>query len=480
MAAKSLEPVIKPEIKTQETAAVKKEDSKVETELWVDKYKPKSMAKIIGQNTDTSNAAKLLKWLKNWKKHHASGAAAPAKKPWGSGNDDGSSFKAALLSGPPGIGKTTTAQLVCKEAGFTFIEFNASDSRSKKLLDVKLGESVDNGSLDNYFKKPSAPAQPTHSDNHCVIMDEVDGMAGNEDRGGIAELISTIKHSRIPIICICNDRQHPKIRSLVNYCFDLRFYKPGLAQIRSALLSICFKEGVKIPNEVLDQIIVGANYDIRQCLNNLSMWTSNCKTIGKENTNDIEKAVKDIKKNPFEAVKQVFQADPNKPKTLSEKMELFFADYSLMPLLVHENYLHVVPGNLAGNLKQRQLTHLSMMSDSMEGICEGDRIGRMLRTTNNWQLLTPQGIFSCVVPGEKLSGTLNQMVGFPSWFGKNSKQGRVVKLNFLFIFNAGLGFFSQFLIPSSGYLVLNKSGIFMGPFRCIKIILKNMKIISTV
>lgn len=29
-------------------------------------------------------------------------------------NDDGSGFRAALLSGPPGIGKTTTATLVCK------------------------------------------------------------------------------------------------------------------------------------------------------------------------------------------------------------------------------------------------------------------------------------------------------------------------------------------------------------------------------
>ena len=30
------------------------------------------------------------------------------------GSDDGAGFKAALLSGPPGIGKTTTATLVCK------------------------------------------------------------------------------------------------------------------------------------------------------------------------------------------------------------------------------------------------------------------------------------------------------------------------------------------------------------------------------
>ena len=40
-------------------------------------------------------------------------------------------------------------------------------------------------------------------DKHCIIMDEVDGMAGNEDRGGIAELILKLKNSKIPIICIC-------------------------------------------------------------------------------------------------------------------------------------------------------------------------------------------------------------------------------------------------------------------------------------
>ena len=62
-------------------------------------------------------------------------------------------------------------------------------------------------------------------------MDEVDGMAGNEDRGGILELINTIKHSKIPIICICNDRQHTKIRSLAKYCFDLPFSNPRVEMV---------------------------------------------------------------------------------------------------------------------------------------------------------------------------------------------------------------------------------------------------------
>ena len=36
-----------------------------------------------------------------------------------------------------------------------------------------------------------------------LIMDEVDGMSGG-DRGGIADLIASIKSSHIPIICLCN------------------------------------------------------------------------------------------------------------------------------------------------------------------------------------------------------------------------------------------------------------------------------------
>lgn len=86
--------------------------------LWVDKYRPHSTRNIIGQQGDRSNAKKLAIWLQNWNKNHGGGEMGGAKRPpWGGGgtrDQDGSSFKAALLSGPPGIGKTSTATLVCK------------------------------------------------------------------------------------------------------------------------------------------------------------------------------------------------------------------------------------------------------------------------------------------------------------------------------------------------------------------------------
>lgn len=48
----------------------------------------------------------------------------------------------------------------------------------------------------------------------------------------VAELIQMIKRTKIPIICICNDRQSTKVRSLANHCFDLRFHRPRAEQIK--------------------------------------------------------------------------------------------------------------------------------------------------------------------------------------------------------------------------------------------------------
>ena len=63
-----------------------------------------------------------------------------------------------------------------------------------------------------------------------LIMDEVDGMSGG-DRGGVQELIAIIQKSRVPIICICNDKYDQKLKSLLKYCVELGFVKPTKQQV---------------------------------------------------------------------------------------------------------------------------------------------------------------------------------------------------------------------------------------------------------
>ena len=64
-------------------------------------------------------------------------------------------------------------------------------------------------------------------------MDEVDGMSGG-DRGGVTDLIQSIHRSKVPIICICNDKYNQKLRSLRNHTLELD-YRSDSAHVHALL-----------------------------------------------------------------------------------------------------------------------------------------------------------------------------------------------------------------------------------------------------
>jgi DNA polymerase III delta prime subunit len=57
------------------------------------------------------------------------------------------------LSGPPGVGKTTTAKIVAEELGFDVKELNASDTRSKRMLHEVVEQMVVNTALTGFATK---------------------------------------------------------------------------------------------------------------------------------------------------------------------------------------------------------------------------------------------------------------------------------------------------------------------------------------
>ncbi|XP_005181649.1 replication factor C subunit 1 [Musca domestica] len=387
---------------------------------WVDKYKPTSVKEIIGQQGPASNVAKLTNWLSKWYVNHDGKKKLQKPNPWAK-NDDGSFYKAALLSGPPGIGKTTTATLVCKELGFDTVEFNASDTRSKRLLKEEVSELLSNKSLYGYFY---GNAQAV-TKKHVLIMDEVDGMAGNEDRGGIQELIGLIKESSVPIICMCNDRNHQKMRSLVNYCYDLRFNRPQLKQIKGRILSICAKENIKLDSTKLDEIISATNNDIRQSINHISLLSAgkelNLTSDKKLSKEEDKTAQKDLKMGPWDVVRKVFSADEHKTMSFYDKCDLFFHDYSLAPLFVQQNYLIVSPAGPKSEV-------ISKVANTADSLSLGDLVDKKIRSNSAWALLPTQAIFSSVLPGEYMSGHFTGQINFPGWLGKNSRSTKRSRL----------------------------------------------------
>ena len=299
---------------------------------------------------------------------------------------------------------------------------NASDTRSKRLLHEHVMELLSSQSLST-FAHGSAHIEGGRK--RVLIMDEVDGMAGNEDRGGIQELIAMIKTSKIPVVCICNDRQHQKIRSLSNYCYDLKFTKPRIEQIRGAMMSICFKEGLSLKPEALDEIIMGANQDVRQVLHHLSMLASDKKSLSTEKAKlEASKSKKDLKLGPWEVVKKVFSAEEHKGMSIHDKTGLFFQDYSFGPLFVQENYPYVVPQAAKGSV----IKTLDLLGRTAHCMSQTDLIEKVIRSQNAWSLLPVEAVFASVVPGQLMEGFISSQIAFPSWLGKNSRTNKMDRL----------------------------------------------------
>ena len=375
-----------------------------ETELFVDKYKPSNCKGIIGQQGEKSNMNKLKIWLNDWNRNHLhTGGKKAASKPapWGAANDSGAWAKAALLSGPPGVGKTTTSYLVAKELGYDVVEMNASDTRSKRLLGERVADILNTASVGSLV---GAGAGGQVTTKRVLLMDEVDGMAGNEDRGGIAELINMIKSSKVPVIAMCNDRNHQKIRSLANHCFDLRFSRPRVEQIKAAMMSICFKEKIPIKPEALTELVAGCGQDVRQVLHHLSMVKAGAveggaKMEAAEARKEAEMSKKtSIKVGPWDVCKKVFSAEDRRGMSFIDKSDLYFHDYNLSGLFVQENYLASKPEAAAGNKKMT----MELVSKAADSIAQGDLVDKTIRSGMNWGLLSSAAVFSSVLPGESL------------------------------------------------------------------------------
>lgn len=83
----------------------------------------------------------------------------------------------------------------------------------------------------------------------------------------MAELVSLIKKSRTPLICIANDASTPKMKTLKNYCDCITWKRVPAAQIAPRIQEICRKEGLQIDRPSLEKLAESTQGDIRQILN---------------------------------------------------------------------------------------------------------------------------------------------------------------------------------------------------------------------
>jgi len=233
---------------------------------WTEKYAPKKVVEVVGQKKAIDQ---FLTWYKSWK---------PGKK-------------AALFHGPAGTGKTCLIEALGKEKNLEVIEMNASDYRTAKQIREVIGQSMKQKSL---FKK-----------SKIFMIDEIDGIAGREDRGGTGEIIKIIKESLYPIVITANNPWHPRLRSLRVYSQLIQFGKVRYWDILKRLQFICEKEGVKCDREVLGQLAKRSEGDLRSAINDLETLTRIKKEIKFKDLETL--GIREKETNIFDVLKMIFK-----------------------------------------------------------------------------------------------------------------------------------------------------------------------------
>ena len=237
---------------------------------WVEKYAPKTMGEVLG---NAKAKAEIEVWAKKW--------------------SDGIAQKPLLLMGSPGIGKTTMAHLVGKEYFSETIEVNASDKRSYDILKRTIGEAAQTKSL-------------FHSGYKLIIMDEVDGINGRDDSGGVRAINETIKNSKQPLIMMANDPYSKRLTSIKSKCQAIKFTKIHTNTINAQLKRICEREDIKYDAEVLKQLSKQSNGDLRSAITSLEAIVDSSKVITKDSLDVISQ--KDGEQNVFDTVRVVLKS----------------------------------------------------------------------------------------------------------------------------------------------------------------------------
>jgi replication factor C large subunit len=194
---------------------------------WPSKYRPMHMDEVVGNSTVLRA---MVDWGRSWIRES----------------------KPLILYGKPGTGKTSSVYALATDLSWEVIELNASDQRTKDVIQKVAGVSSMTASLTGAARK-------------LILLDEADNLHGTADRGGARAILEVIKTTRQPVVLIANDLfQIPaEIRSR---CEALQFRALPARSIIPRLRFICSAEKVSCEEAALKEIADAAGGDMRAAI----------------------------------------------------------------------------------------------------------------------------------------------------------------------------------------------------------------------
>ncbi len=237
---------------------------------WIIKYRPKRIEEVVNQE---EAKMKFVSWLRKWPNVQK---------------------RAALLYGPPGCGKTSLVEAAANEFGYELIEMNASDFRRKTDIERIAKRAATTSSLFGSAKK-------------IILLDEVDGISGREDSGGLEAILQLIKISPSPIVMTANDPWDQSLKPLRDASEMIKFDRLKKQDVVRVLRRICEAEGLMCEEEALEYIAERSEGDLRSAINDLQAVGEG---YGKVTLSLVKALVRprDREHDPFETLKNLFSA----------------------------------------------------------------------------------------------------------------------------------------------------------------------------
>jgi replication factor C large subunit len=277
-------------------------------EPWTRKYKPKSRSEIVGNSEAVEH---LQKWISSWKK-------GPPKK------------RAAFVYGPPGIGKTSTVQVLARELDYDLMEVNASDSRSKSKIEEILGKS-------------SELTVNVFGQSRMILLDEMEGVSGQQDRGGITAISDLLKTTLNPIVMVATtvgENMQDKFRPLLDKAVLIEFQSISSKDLCNKLILITKEEGVTVHPDALEMLAMKSGGDLRSAINDLEAVARGKTKVQPEDVSWLKE--RDRQDTTPNLINKIFSAKSfwEARRTISQSMipyeDLFDWIYENLPLIIDD------------------------------------------------------------------------------------------------------------------------------------------------
>jgi len=259
---------------------------------------------------------------------------------------------------------------------------------------LSLEDERDKEYMNNVVKPILKTKKTFDGQENILVVSEID--AGG-DYGFISCLTECIKETKIPIICMCNNRYDLSIKPILNYVFDIKMTKPSYQEVYRLIYNVVVKEKVKIKESEIKELYEQSNGDIRFILNNLQFGS--------------RKSKKNIQStNIFETTGKLLSMD----ETIDSKYETYWLSNDLHPLMIQENYINNILGI------NDQVKRLDNLLHSANALSDTDLFETQVNMAN-WEFEPYVGI-SVINASSKCNK--KGMIKFPQFLGRISTMNK--------------------------------------------------------